>query len=87
MGEAIVMAREDEPGEKRLVAYVVRGRSATQELKEALNEKLPDYMVPSAFVELEQMPLTSNGKVDRRALPGPSPDASRGRATSRRGHE
>ena len=79
VGQAIVMAREDEPGEKRLVAYLVAGGEvATQELREYLTAKLPDYMVPSAFVQVEQIPLTSNGKVDRRALPRPEANASRG---------
>ena len=79
---AIVMAREDETEQKRLVAYVVsqaEGISAQQEqsllpvteLRQFLKAKLPEYMVPSAFVILESLPLTSNGKVDRRALPAP----------------
>src|ERR1044072_2879694 len=66
-------AREDEGGEKRLVAYVVardRGQRATY-LRAKLNEKLPGYMVPSAFVLLKSVPLTANGKVDRSALPKP----------------
>ena len=79
VGQAIVMAREDEPGEKRLVAYVVAGQQVgSQELRSYLTAKLPDYMVPSAFVQVEQIPLTSNGKVDRRALPRPEANASRG---------
>ncbi|HET8775596.1 MAG TPA: amino acid adenylation domain-containing protein [Thermoanaerobaculia bacterium] len=75
--EALVIARE-EGGEKRLVAYVVPDEGATLqvgELRAALAAQLPDYMVPSAFVRLEAMPLTSNGKVDRKALPAPEAGA------------
>ncbi|PYK62978.1 MAG: non-ribosomal peptide synthetase, partial [Verrucomicrobia bacterium] len=72
--EAVVVAREDAPGDKRLVAYLTTYRQTAvslNELRRFLREKLPDYMVPSAFVMLEQLPLTPNGKVDRRALPTP----------------
>jgi len=72
--EASVVAREDESREKRLVAYVVAKGPAepnVSELREFLKERLPDYMVPWAFVTLERFPLTPNGKVDRRALPQP----------------
>jgi len=75
--EAVVMAREDEPGEKRLAAYIVAkaGETLTAEkLRNALKEKLPEYMTPSAFVFLDTLPLTPNGKVDRKALPAPSTD-------------
>jgi aspartate racemase len=72
--ETVVLAREEAPGEKRLVAYVVPKREfphSTNYLRRFLQEKLPDYMIPSAFVQLESLPLTPNGKVDYRALPDP----------------
>ena len=68
-----VIIREDEPAEKRVVAYVVKsGDVKMAAFKEFLKERLPDYMVPSAFVEIEQLPLTPNGKIDRKALPAPA---------------
>ncbi|MHC5744028.1 MAG: amino acid adenylation domain-containing protein [Nostoc sp.] len=70
---SVVSAREDTPDDKRLVAYVVphQHTPTINELRQLLKAKLPDYMVPNAFVMLEEMPLTANGKVDRRALPTP----------------
>ncbi|NTX08244.1 non-ribosomal peptide synthetase [Myxococcus sp. CA040A] len=68
--DAVVLVREDSPGDKRLVAYVVT-RSAGTLLREHLGQQLPSYMVPSAVVALDALPLTPNGKVDRRALPAP----------------
>ncbi|MEH1869859.1 MAG: amino acid adenylation domain-containing protein [Nostoc sp.] len=73
VSEAVVIDSDDIPGSKRLVAYVVT-RSKPEiknQLRSFLKQKLPDYMVPSAFVVLDALPLTPNGKVDRRGLPKP----------------
>ncbi|HEV2149836.1 MAG TPA: amino acid adenylation domain-containing protein, partial [Longimicrobiaceae bacterium] len=79
--ETVVLAREDEPGEKRLVAYVVPeagAAPAAADLVARLGERLPRYMVPSAIVLLDALPLTGHGKVDRRALPAPARGAPSG---------
>ncbi|HEV2962449.1 MAG TPA: amino acid adenylation domain-containing protein [Candidatus Angelobacter sp.] len=85
--QAVVIAREDKAGDKRLVAYVVSamdsetngsGESKQEwmtELREYLFGKLPEYMVPGAYVRLEKLPLNHNGKIDRKSLPEPDADA------------
>lgn len=78
--QCLVTARKDASGEQTLAAYVVWKPGTippTVEIREWLAKKLPDYMVPSAFVGLEEFPLSPNGKIDRRALPVPSPAALR----------
>lgn len=74
---SMVLARDDTPGDKHLVAYVVLNQgmnASTNALQEWLAERLPDYMIPTIFVRLDTLPVTTNGKVDRAALP--APDAS-----------
>ena len=76
--EAVVEVREDQPGDKRLVAYYTAreegGELAVEQLRAGLAERLPEYMVPAAYVRLERMPVTANGKLDRGALPKPKPE-------------
>lgn len=83
VSEAIVLARQESSDQKRLIAYVVPAgeqRPTVTELRRALHVQLPDYMVPAAFVFLDTLPLTANGKIDYKALPPPSgqrPDLER----------
>jgi amino acid adenylation domain-containing protein len=74
--EPVVLAREDSSGDKRLVAYYVSDVNiALEALRAHLLAKLPEYMVPAAFVRLDRMPLSQNGKVERKALPAPDSSA------------
>ncbi|HET9366280.1 MAG TPA: amino acid adenylation domain-containing protein, partial [Candidatus Angelobacter sp.] len=86
VAEAVVVAREDTPGEKRLVAYYIMDASndplkprlvegLVSELHDWLEAKLPEYMVPALYVRMDRMPLTANGKLDRKSLPVPGADA------------
>jgi non-ribosomal peptide synthetase component E (peptide arylation enzyme) len=76
--EAVVLARQDTAGEKRLVAYYTsddRSSISVEQLREQLSARLPGYMMPAAFVRLESLPLTPKRKLNRRALPAPLADA------------
>ncbi|MGH3979305.1 MAG: phosphopantetheine-binding protein, partial [Pseudonocardiaceae bacterium] len=82
VGDVVVVAREDQPGAMRLVAYLVPAEGATApaagQLRALLAASLPDYMRPAAFVTLDALPLTPNGKLDRRALPAPDHTSTTG---------
>ena len=74
VSQCAVILREDSPGDKRLVAYCVpvpSSRMNVSRLRNHLRDRLPDYMLPAAFVEIEKLPLTSSGKINRRGLPAP----------------
>src|SRR5262249_8347201 len=73
--EVVVLPREDEEGDKRLVAYYTGEEIRAEALRSHLLSGLPEYMIPSGYVHLESLPLTPNGKLDRRALPAPEEQA------------
>ncbi|MBU6399999.1 MAG: amino acid adenylation domain-containing protein, partial [Verrucomicrobia bacterium] len=76
--EAVVVVREERAGEPRLVAYLVAAPGPAQwveQVRQRLRQRLPDYMVPSAYVRLDALPLSANGKLDRQGLPAPEPAA------------
>jgi amino acid adenylation domain-containing protein len=73
--EAVVVAREDRPGDQRLVAYYTGALTEVEALRSHVREQLPEYMVPAAYVHLDALPLTPSGKLDRRALPAPEGEA------------
>jgi amino acid adenylation domain-containing protein/non-ribosomal peptide synthase protein (TIGR01720 family) len=83
VSDAHVEHRQDESGRQELVAYVIAREAApsTLELREVLESRLPDYMIPAHFVALKAFPLTVNGKLDRRALPAPHTDRAAGPQT------
>ncbi|WP_328930649.1 amino acid adenylation domain-containing protein (plasmid) [Streptomyces sp. NBC_00190] len=87
VAQAAVVVREDRPGIQELVAYLVAAQGGaapeSEQLRKALGERLPDYMVPTAYVALPKLPLTVNGKLDRKALPAPGPRTGPGGRTPR----
>ncbi|MDY7994322.1 AMP-binding protein, partial [Paenibacillus polymyxa] len=79
--EAVVLVRSDANGQKALCAYYTPDTGAelvVNDLRSALAQELPGYMIPSYFVEMERLPLTPNGKIDRKALPAPEGEAGSG---------
>ena len=77
--EAVVLDKQDVQGNKYLCAYIVAERElAVSELRKSLSSSLPDYMIPAYFIQIDKMPLTPNGKIDRRALPEPSGEMDTG---------
>ncbi|HEU0076131.1 MAG TPA: condensation domain-containing protein, partial [Longimicrobiaceae bacterium] len=82
--EAVVVAREGEVGDPRLVAYYVGDEVGAQRLRAHLAERLPEYMVPAAFVLMDALPVNPNGKLDRKALPAPELASAEGRCVAPR---
>lgn len=83
MAETVVVADDDRVGQKRLVAYFVRDKreaNGIDDLREYLKSTLPDHMIPSMFIELDELPLTANGKIDRKSLPAPEAATPRSRS-------